>query len=60
VELDGVDVLALPEAAMRAVRGRRLAMIFQEPSTALNAVLTVGRQIVEVIDRHAPVPDAEQ
>ena len=48
VELDGVDLLALPEAAMRAVRGRRVAMIFQEPSTALNPVLTVGRQIVEV------------
>src|SRR5688572_12244688 len=46
------DLLALPEAAMRAVRGRRVAMIFQEPSTALNPVLTVGRQIVEVIERH--------
>jgi peptide/nickel transport system ATP-binding protein len=54
VELDGVDLLALPEAAMRAVRGRRVAMIFQEPSTALNPVLTVGRQIVEVIERHHP------
>jgi peptide/nickel transport system ATP-binding protein len=46
------DLLALPEAAMRAVRGRRVAMIFQEPSTALNPVLTVGRQIEEVIERH--------
>jgi len=46
------DLLALPEAAMRAVRGRRVAMIFQEPSTALNPVLTVGRQVVEVIERH--------
>jgi peptide/nickel transport system ATP-binding protein len=54
VELDGVDLLALPEAAMRAVRGKRVAMIFQEPATALNPVLTVGRQIVEVIQRHAP------
>ena len=53
VGLDGVDLLALPEAAMRAVRGRRVAMIFQEPSTALNPVLTVGRQIVEVLERHA-------
>src|SRR4249920_1956858 len=41
------DLLALPEAAMRAVRGRRVAMIFQEPATALNPVLTVGRQIGE-------------
>jgi peptide/nickel transport system ATP-binding protein len=54
VELDGVDLLGLPEAAMRAVRGKRVAMIFQEPSTALNPVLTVGRQITEVIERHAP------
>jgi len=50
--LDGVDLMGLPEAAMRAVRGRRVAMIFQEPSTALNPVLTVGRQIVEVLERH--------
>ena len=54
VLLDGIDLLGLPEAAMRAVRGRRVAMIFQEPSTALNAVLTVGRQIMEVIERHTP------
>ena len=54
VLLDGHDLLALPEAAMRAVRGRRVAMIFQEPATALNAVLTVGHQIVEVIERHTP------
>src|SRR5688500_4785886 len=53
VGLDGIDLLALPEAAMRAVRGRRVAMVFQEPATALNPVLTVGRQITEVIERHA-------
>jgi peptide/nickel transport system ATP-binding protein len=52
VLLDGQDLLALPEAAMRAVRGRRVAMIFQEPASALNPVLTVGRQIAEVIERH--------
>jgi peptide/nickel transport system ATP-binding protein len=52
VGLDGLDLMGLPEAAMRSVRGRRIAMIFQEPSTALNPVLTVGRQIVEVIERH--------
>jgi peptide/nickel transport system ATP-binding protein len=54
VALEDVDLLALPEAAMRSVRGRRVAMIFQEPSTALNPVLTVGRQITEVIERHEP------
>src|SRR5262245_28119552 len=54
VLLAGHDLLALPEAAMRAVRGRRVAMVFQEPATALNPVLTAGRQIVEVIERHTP------
>jgi peptide/nickel transport system ATP-binding protein len=59
VDLEGLDLLGLPEAAMRAVRGKRVAMIFQEPATALNPVLTVGRQITEVIERHAPnTPDA--
>ena len=54
VRLDGQDLLRLPEAAMRAIRGRRIAMIFQEPASALNPVLTVGRQIAEVIERHRP------
>ncbi len=52
VRLDGDDLLALPEARMRSVRGRRIAMVFQEPMTALNPVLTVGEQVDEVIVRH--------
>jgi oligopeptide/dipeptide ABC transporter ATP-binding protein len=52
VNLGNIDLLGLPEAAMRAVRGRRVAMIFQEPATALNPVMTCGKQIVEVIERH--------
>ncbi|RKT50732.1 peptide/nickel transport system ATP-binding protein [Azonexus fungiphilus] len=52
VSLDGEDLLVLPEAAMRGWRGRRMAMIFQEPATSLNPVLTVGRQIGEVLERH--------
>jgi peptide/nickel transport system ATP-binding protein len=52
VELDGVDLLGLPEAAMRSVRGRRIAMIFQEPATSLNPVLSIGTQIREVLERH--------
>jgi peptide/nickel transport system ATP-binding protein len=59
VLLGGQDLFALPEAAMRAVRGRRVAMIFQEPSTALNPVLTVGRQVVEVIERHTRLRGAD-
>ena len=58
MRLDGQDLLALPEAAMRAVRGKRVAMIFQEPSTALNPVLTVGRQVREVIERHSDLRGA--
>ncbi len=59
VWLGGQDLLALPEGAMRAVRGRRIAMVFQEPATALNPVLSVGRQVAEVIERHAPAPAGE-
>jgi peptide/nickel transport system ATP-binding protein len=58
VRLGGQDLLALPEAAMRAVRGKRVAMIFQEPSTALNPVLTVGRQVREVLERHGELRGA--
>ena len=50
--LDDRDLLAIPESAMRDVRGRDIAMIFQEPMTALNPVLTVGYQIAETVRRH--------
>jgi peptide/nickel transport system ATP-binding protein len=59
VELSGLDLLALPEAAMRTVRGRRIAMIFQEPATSLNPVLTIGQQIAEVLVRHAGLRGAK-
>ncbi|HKK14719.1 MAG TPA: ABC transporter ATP-binding protein [Gammaproteobacteria bacterium] len=52
VELDGQDLLDLPEVQMRRVRGGRIAMIFQEPMTSLNPVLTVGRQIDEAVREH--------
>ena len=52
VEFEGRELLALPETEMRAVRGGGMAMIFQEPATSLNPVLTVGRQIGEVLARH--------
>ena len=52
VRLSGVDLLGLPESQMRDVRGRRMAMIFQEPATSLNPVMTVGEQIDEVLRRH--------
>ncbi len=46
------DLLALPEAAMRDVRGRAIGMIFQEPLTSLNPVHQVGRQVAEALLRH--------
>lgn len=50
-----IDLLALPEAAMRRVRGRRVGMIFQEPSTSLNPVMRVGDQLREAIETHTPL-----
>ena len=47
------DLLRLPEAAMREVRGAGIAMVFQEPMTSLNPVMSVGDQIVEALQRHA-------
>ncbi len=52
VLLEGTDLLTLPEVAMRKVRGRRLGMVFQEPMSALNPVLSVGEQIREVLRLH--------
>ena len=48
------DLLSLPEEAMRRHRGQSIAMIFQEPMTALNPVMKVGRQIAEALLAHAP------
>ncbi len=49
---DGRDLLKLSEEEMRSIRGNRIAMVFQEPMTSLNPVLTVGRQIVESMELH--------
>jgi peptide/nickel transport system ATP-binding protein len=58
VVLEGEDVLALPESGMRAVRGGRIGMIFQEPATSLNPVMRVGDQIVEAIEAHTELRGA--
>ncbi|WP_437689056.1 ABC transporter ATP-binding protein [Sorangium sp. So ce176] len=55
IELDGQDLLALGEREMRAVRGGKIGMIFQEPMTSLNPVYTVGAQIAEAIRLHRPM-----
>jgi peptide/nickel transport system ATP-binding protein len=52
IRFDGVDLLRLPDRALRDLRGDRLAMIFQEPMTSLNPSYTVGEQIIEAIVRH--------
>ena len=52
VTLDGTDLATLDEEAMRAIRGNRIAMIFQEPMTSLNPVLTIGHQIAEAVRIH--------
>jgi peptide/nickel transport system ATP-binding protein len=52
----GRDLLALPEEAMRGLRGREMAMIFQDPMTSLTPVYTVGWQIAEQIRAHEKVP----
>ncbi|CUT13861.1 Oligopeptide transport system permease protein OppB TC 3A151 [Bradyrhizobium sp.] len=52
VRLAGRDLLTLPEASMKDVRGNEIAMIFQEPMTSLNPVLTIGFQIAEALIQH--------
>jgi oligopeptide/dipeptide ABC transporter ATP-binding protein len=59
VLLDGRDLLTLPEAQMRRVRGKDIAMIFQEPMTSLNPVFTIGDQIMEAIVLHQRVSRRE-
>ena len=52
VTFDGKDLLSLSESEMRGIRGNDMAMIFQEPMTSLNPVLTIGRQLTEAIALH--------
>jgi peptide/nickel transport system ATP-binding protein len=59
IRFDGVDLLRLPDRALRDLRGDRLAMIFQEPMTSLNPSYTIGEQIIEAIVRHRGVSRGE-
>ncbi|MDY0397606.1 MAG: ABC transporter ATP-binding protein [Desulfuromonas thiophila] len=52
IRLDGEELLQLPAQEMRRRRGNRIAMIFQDPMTALNPVLTIGRQLTEGLELH--------
>ncbi|WP_127902495.1 ABC transporter ATP-binding protein [Solirhodobacter olei] len=55
VMLGDIDLAQLGEGRMRQIRGSRIAMIFQEPMTSLNPVLTIGRQLIEAIQAHEPL-----
>ncbi len=59
VELDGQDILKIPEEDMRQVRGHRISMIFQDPMTALNPNIRIGEQIAEAIRIHEKLNRAD-
>ncbi len=59
IVFEGQDLLTLDDAAMRAIRGNRIAMIFQEPMSSLNPALTVGLQIAEPVNIHQRKPWAQ-
>ncbi|HEY2791444.1 MAG TPA: ABC transporter ATP-binding protein, partial [Micromonosporaceae bacterium] len=58
ISFDGDDVMAMNDASLRAMRGRRMAMIFQDPMSSLNPVLTIGRQITESLRLHLKMDKA--
>jgi oligopeptide/dipeptide ABC transporter ATP-binding protein len=58
VRFEGRELVGLPEPAMRALRGRRIGMIFQDPMSSLNPVLTIGRQLTEHLEYHLSLPPA--
>ena len=60
IELKGEDLRSAPAARLRSLRGRAMAMIFQEPMTALNPVLTVGEQVREVFETHGVLAPSER
>ncbi|QOZ30851.1 ABC transporter ATP-binding protein [Bradyrhizobium sp. CCBAU 53421] len=59
VTLEGTDLLKLDDTAMRAIRGNRISMIFQEPMTSLNPVMRIGDQIIEAVRLHQKVSSKE-
>ena len=57
--MGGIDLLAARPEAMRELRGREMAMIFQSPRTALNPIRKVGKQIEDVLREHAGLPSRD-
>src|SRR5215470_14978626 len=59
VIFDGQDLLKLPASEIRRVRGKRIAMVYQEPMTSLNPVLSIGRQLTESLELHLGMSKTE-
>jgi len=59
VNFDGQEITKLPEPDLRKIRGNRIAMIFQDPMTSLNPLLTIGRQLTEVLELHKGIGYAQ-
>ncbi|WDC84494.1 ABC transporter ATP-binding protein [Caloramator sp. mosi_1] len=59
INFEGNDLLKLPEGEMRKIRGNKISMIFQDPMTSLNPVMTVGEQLAEVIQIHEGLSNEE-
>lgn len=59
IQFQGQDIVNLPDAKMRNIRGNRMAMIFQDPMVTLNPVLTIGQQMVETLKAHRRLSKAE-
>ncbi len=59
VNFQGVDLLKVDEETIRKIRGAKIAMIFQEPMTSLNPVLTIGRQVTEALELHMKMNKSE-
>ena len=59
ITFEGQDILKLPERKMRSIKGDKISMIFQDPMTALNPIMTVGKQIAEAIRLHNKMSKAE-
>ena len=60
VTVDGDDVMSMPARGLRTLRGGRAAMIFQDPTTSLNPVFTIGSQLRRVVKAHTDLPSAER
>ena len=60
IRFDGQNLLTLDQGAWRALRGRRIAMVFQEPMTALNPLMRIGNQIAEMFEAHGLLTPAER